>query len=88
MTKVTVGFLNDGEGDILKSVQNAFSGGTGSVIFHEPTAYAMTGSYEESKLVDFGFAHNSPTDKRRVAQWPIGTVSSCSRSQRMTPSPR
>ena len=37
-----------------------------SVIFYDLTAFVMMGSYEDSELVDFGFAHNTPMDKRKV----------------------
>lgn len=37
-----------------------------SVIFYDLTAFVMTGRYAESELVDFGFAHNTPMDARKV----------------------
>jgi transposase len=37
-----------------------------SVIFYDLTAFVMEGEYKDSKLADFGFAHNTPTDKRKV----------------------
>ena len=37
-----------------------------SVIFYDLTAFVMEGEYEDSELVDFGFAHNTPMDKRKV----------------------
>ena len=37
-----------------------------SVIFNDLTAFVMMGNYEGSELVDFGFAHNTPMDKRKV----------------------
>ena len=36
------------------------------VIFHDLTAFIMMGEYSDSELVDFGFAHNTPLDKRKV----------------------
>jgi transposase len=37
-----------------------------SVIFYDLTAFIMMGEYEGSELVDFGFAHNTPMNKRKV----------------------
>lgn len=37
-----------------------------SVIFYDLTAFVMTGEYEESELADFGFAHNTPMNQRKV----------------------
>jgi len=37
-----------------------------SVIFYDLTAFIMMGEYSDSELVDFGFAHNTPMDKRKV----------------------
>ena len=37
-----------------------------SVIFYDLTAFIMMGEYEGSELVDFGFAHNTPMDKRKI----------------------
>lgn len=37
-----------------------------SIIFYDLTAFVMMGSYEGSELVDFGFAHNTPLNKRKV----------------------
>ncbi len=37
-----------------------------SVIFYDLTAFIMMGEYDSSELVDFGFAHNTPMDKRKV----------------------
>jgi transposase len=37
-----------------------------SVIFYDLTAFIMMGEYKGSELVDFGFAHNTPMDKRKV----------------------
>jgi len=36
-----------------------------SVIFYDLTAFALHGSYTNSQHVDFGFAHNTPMDKRK-----------------------
>jgi len=36
-----------------------------SVIFYDLTAFALHGSYADSKHVDFGFAHNTPMNKRK-----------------------
>jgi len=37
-----------------------------SVIFYDLTAFIMMGEYQGSELVDFGFAHNTPMDKRKI----------------------
>jgi transposase len=37
-----------------------------SVIFYDLTAFIMMGEYKGSELVDFGFAHNTPMDKRKI----------------------
>jgi hypothetical protein len=37
-----------------------------SIIFYDLTAFVMEGAYEESSLADFGFAHNTPMDKRKI----------------------
>jgi len=37
-----------------------------SIIFYDLTAFVMEGTYEESSLADFGFAHNTPLDKRKI----------------------
>jgi hypothetical protein len=37
-----------------------------SIIFYDLTAFVMHGSYDESDYVKFGFAHNTPSDKRKV----------------------
>jgi transposase len=37
-----------------------------SVIFYDLTAFIMMGEYKGSELVDFGFAHNTPMNKRKV----------------------
>lgn len=36
-----------------------------SFIFYDLTAFVMQGEYEESELVDYGFAHNTPSDKKK-----------------------
>ena len=36
-----------------------------SVIFYDLTAFIMHGAYADSQHVDFGFAHNTPIDKRK-----------------------
>jgi len=36
-----------------------------SVIFYDLTAFVLHGSYADSQHVDFGFAHNTPMDKRK-----------------------
>lgn len=33
-----------------------------SILFYDLTALIMTGQYAQSKLVDYGFAHNTPSD--------------------------
>jgi transposase len=35
------------------------------VIFYDLTAFAVQGHYPDSELIDFGFAHNTPNDKRK-----------------------
>lgn len=36
-----------------------------SVIFYDLTAFVAHGRYPESDVIDFGFAHNTPSDKRK-----------------------
>jgi len=36
-----------------------------SLIFYDVTAVVAHGHYSESKLIDFGFAHNTPSNKRK-----------------------
>lgn len=36
-----------------------------SVIFYDLTAFIAQGAYSKSQVVDFGFAHNTPMDKRK-----------------------
>jgi transposase len=36
-----------------------------SVLFYDLTAFVVHGRYADSQLVDFGFAHNTPNDKRK-----------------------
>jgi hypothetical protein len=37
-----------------------------SVLFYDLTAFVAHGSYGESQLVNFGFAHNTPSNKRKL----------------------
>lgn len=37
-----------------------------SVIFYDITAFVAHGDFAESELVDFGFAHNTPSNKRKL----------------------
>jgi transposase len=37
-----------------------------SVIYYDLTAFILHGAYDGSDLVQFGFAHNTPSDKRKV----------------------
>ena len=37
-----------------------------SVIYYDLTAFIMQGEYEDSDLVEFGFAHNTPSNKQKV----------------------
>jgi transposase len=37
-----------------------------SIIFYDLTAFVVHGAYSESEYVKFGFAHNTPSDKRKV----------------------
>jgi transposase len=37
-----------------------------SVVFYDLTALIMTGKYDKSDLVDYGFAHNTPSDDPKV----------------------
>ena len=39
-----------------------------SVIYYDLTAFILHGEYEGSDLVEFGFAHNTPSAKRKVKQ--------------------
>ena len=36
-----------------------------SVIFYDLTAFVAQGRYADSELIDFGFAHNTPSNKRK-----------------------
>jgi transposase len=36
-----------------------------SLIFYDLTAFAVHGRYADSEFIDFGFAHNTPSDKRK-----------------------
>ena len=44
-----------------------------SILFYDLTALIMTGQYPDSKLVDYGFAHNTPSDDPKVK---LGLVAS------------
>jgi len=44
-----------------------------SVLFYDLTALVMTGEYPDSELVDYGFAHNTPSDKQKVKLGVIAT---------------
>jgi transposase len=37
-----------------------------SIIFYDLTAFVVHGAYKESEYAKFGFAHNTPMDKRKV----------------------
>jgi hypothetical protein len=37
-----------------------------SIIFYDLTAFVVHGAYSESAYVKFGFAHNTPSDKRKI----------------------
>jgi transposase len=37
-----------------------------SIIYYDLTAFIMHGEYKESDLVKFGFAHNTPNDKKKI----------------------
>jgi len=39
-----------------------------SVIYYDLTAFILHGAYDGSDLVQFGFAHNTPSDKRKVKE--------------------
>jgi transposase len=39
-----------------------------TVLFYDLTAYVLHGEYPDSELVDFGFAHNTPMNKRKFKQ--------------------
>ena len=44
-----------------------------SVVFYDLTALVMTGEYADSSLVDYGFAHNTPSDKQKVKVGAVAT---------------
>lgn len=44
-----------------------------SVLFYDLTALVMTGEYPDSELVDYGFAHNTPSDKQKVKVGAVAT---------------
>jgi len=37
-----------------------------SVVFYDLTALVLTGDYPHSELADYGFAHNTPSDKQKL----------------------
>jgi len=37
-----------------------------SVLFYDLTALVLTGDYPDSELADYGFAHNTPSDKQKL----------------------
>jgi transposase len=39
-----------------------------SVVYYDLTAFILHGEYQGSDLVEFGFAHNTPMDKRKVKE--------------------
>lgn len=39
-----------------------------SLIYHDLTAFILHGEYEGSELVEFGFAHNTPSNKRKIKE--------------------
>lgn len=45
-----------------------------SVLFYDLTALVMTGQYADSEIVDYGFAHNTPSDDPKLK---LGLVASC-----------
>jgi transposase len=44
-----------------------------SVLFYDLTALVMTGEYPDSELVDYGFAHNTPSDKQKIKLGVVAT---------------
>jgi transposase len=44
-----------------------------SVVFYDLTALVMTGEYSDSALVDYGFAHNTPSDEQKVKVGVVAT---------------
>ena len=44
-----------------------------SVVFYDLTALVMTGEYTQSDLVDYGFAHNTPSDEQKVKVGMVAT---------------
>ena len=44
-----------------------------SVLFYDLTALVMTGEYPDSELVDYGFAHNTPSDQQKVKVGAVAT---------------
>lgn len=57
--------LNAIWGDIV-AVALQKSGVDLSVIFYDVTAFVTHGQHADSKLMDFGFAHNTPSNKRKL----------------------
>ena len=57
--------LNAIWGDIV-AVALQKSGVDLSVIFYDVTAFVTHGQHANSKLMDFGFAHNTPSNKRKL----------------------
>jgi transposase len=39
-----------------------------SFIFYDLTAFVMQGEFEESQIVDYGFAHNTPSGKQKIKE--------------------
>ncbi len=39
-----------------------------SVIFYDLTAFILHGDYKKSKLVSYGFAHNTPSNKQKIKE--------------------
>jgi transposase len=44
-----------------------------SVLFYDLTALVMTGEYPDSELVDYGFAHNTPSDEQKLKVGAVAT---------------
>jgi transposase len=39
-----------------------------SFIFYDLTAFVMQGEFQDSQRVDYGFAHNTPSDKKKIKE--------------------
>jgi len=54
----------------MEIIQQAYrqAGSDVTVLFYDLTAYVMHGDYQNSDLVDFGFAHNTPMHKRKFKE--------------------